>query len=149
PGGAEKFPYKAQVRYEGVDYEGCARRGAAASAAKEGWSSRLGALLPAIDACLARVESKPATVTIAYGNNDQTSVRRIDGEGGRYECGVANDGSRVDYWDGLADRDVLQGERDPLFVRAPAPAPKGPCVHNEAAKNAAGGAIGWYSTTSC
>ncbi|MGE3302948.1 MAG: hypothetical protein AB7M12_07515 [Hyphomonadaceae bacterium] len=146
---AEKFPYKAQVSFDGVEYDGCARRASSASAASERWIARIAELLPAIDACLARVDNKPAGVTIAYVNGEQTSVRLLDAEGGRYECSAPNGGGAVDYWGSLADRDVLQGERDPLFVRAPAPAPKGPCVHNEAAKNAAGGAIGWYSTTSC
>ncbi|MES1200788.1 MAG: hypothetical protein ABUS57_05005, partial [Pseudomonadota bacterium] len=47
------FDYSAHVIFEGVSYDGCARRGVV-EAEHSGWASVLPDLLPAIDACLAR-----------------------------------------------------------------------------------------------
>ncbi len=113
----ETFPYKAEVDFEGVSYDGCARRGDTAQSAN--WAAKIEELIPAIDACLAKVDNKPARVTIAYAEDDKISVRLLDAEGGRYECKTASTGGPVQYWDTIADRNVLQGERDPLFTRAP------------------------------
>ena len=53
----ETFPFTADVNFEGLLYQGCARPGSAAADA--GWISDLPALIPAIDACLGRAENKP------------------------------------------------------------------------------------------
>jgi uncharacterized membrane protein len=146
----ETFPYKAEVDFEGVSYDGCARRGDTAQSAN--WAAKLDDLIPAIDACLARAENKPARVTIAYPEDDKISVRLLDAEGGRYECKTAPAGGAIQYWDTLADRNILQGERDPLFTRAPSAAPKGGkegCQKSDAAKAADGHDLGWLTRSTC
>jgi uncharacterized membrane protein len=138
----ETFPYKAIVQFEGVAYEGCARRGVNQASADNDWTSVIGQLLPAIDACLAKADKKPARVTIA--------VRLIDAEGGRYECNAPAAGGAVTDWETIADQSVLQGERDPLFTRAPTAAPpKTGCYTSAPAKLPSGAAIGWYTRKTC
>ncbi len=148
----ETFPYKAEIDFEGVSYDGCARRGDGADG-RANWASRLEEMIPAIDACLARAENKPARVSIAYPqDNGLTSVRLIDAEGGRYECNVAAAGGQVQYFGTLADRNVLQGERDPLFTRAPTAAPKpakAGCDQTEPAKGADGRDLGLLTRSTC
>lgn len=150
PSKAEKYPYKAQVEFDGVSYDGCARRGGAKDNASDTWTASLSELLPAIDACLAKIEDTPAEVTIAYTlDNGQTSVRLRDSEGGRYECSATLDGAQIDYWGALADRDVMQGEGDPVFLRGAAKPAKSNCTTVEPAKSADGKTIGWLQRTSC
>ncbi len=144
----ETFPYLAKVDFDGVGYEGCARRGVGASSTTPEWTSVLSELLPAIDACLARVERTPGRITIAYLlDNGDASVRLVDNDGGRYECGAEASGV-VSYWGAIGDRDVLQGEREPLFTRAPDPAPKGECLTSEAAPGP-DGPLGWTTRRTC
>jgi len=147
----ETFPYKAIVQFEGVAYEGCARRGSNQAAADNDWTSVIGQLLPAIDACLAKADKKPARVTIAYGLDEgQAAVRLLDAEGGRYECNAPAVGGAVTDWEAIADQSVMQGERDPLFTRAPTAAPaKSGCYTNTAAKLPSGATIGWYTRKTC
>jgi uncharacterized membrane protein len=144
----ETFPYQAIVQFEGVSYEGCARRGGSASS---DWTSSIAPLMPSIDACLGKVEKKPARVTIAYVDGDgMPSVRLLDAEGGRYECKTAPAGGAPTSWETIADRDVLEGERDPMFVRAPGTAPAATsCVTVTEAKSSAGKLLGWYTSRKC
>jgi uncharacterized membrane protein len=149
----ETFPYKAEVDFEGVSYDGCARRGDN-DAQSGNWADNLADLIPAIDACLARAENKPARVTIAYAEEEGKliSVRLLDAEGGRYECKTAPAGGTVQYWDTLADRNVLQGERDPMFTRAPGAAAKGGkdgCQKSDPAKAPDGQELGWLTRSTC
>jgi uncharacterized membrane protein len=146
----ETLPYTAEVDYEGVSYDGCARRGASTSDAN--WAARITDVLPAIDSCLARIDNKPGRVTIAYLlDNGRASVRLVDAQGGRYECSVNSKGGQVDDWGALSDRDVMQGEGDPIFSRAPtpAPAPKKPCAKSVEAKAPDGRVLGWLTQADC
>jgi uncharacterized membrane protein len=141
---AETYPFTAEVDFEGVPYDGCARPGGAAASAS--WTGELAQLIVPIDACVRRVENKPARVTIAYIDGEQATVRLLDGQGGRYECTIAAQGGEVQYFGALGDRDVLQGENDPIFTRAPAPAPTKPCAVNVEAKAPDGNVLGWVTT---
>jgi uncharacterized membrane protein len=146
----ETFPFIAEVDYEGVPYVGCARPGSASASA--GWISDLPELIPAIDACLGKVDNKPARVALAYLlDNDQTaSVRLLDAQGGRYECSVPAKGGTVTYWGALGDKDVMQGENDPIFTRAPTPAPAARnCTESEEAKTPDGHVVGWLTKKTC
>ena len=149
--GGGSFPYTAIVNFDGVPYEGCARRGANQAAADSDWTSVISQLVPAIDSCLAKADKKPARVTIAYLlDGGQAGVRVLDAEGGRYECNAPVGGGAVTYWDSIGDRDVMQGERAPMFTRAPtAPPTAGPCQQNTPAKTSAGATIGWLSRKTC
>jgi len=148
--GGESFPFTATVLFEGVAYEGCARAGTGEAAAVRGWEVNLPQLLPAIDACLARVQARPGRVTISYVNDEgQTAVRLLEADGGRSECLVAPDGATVASVDPLADRDVFPGERDPLFTRAPSSPPPASCYSNEEVKGSSGATLGWLSRKTC
>jgi uncharacterized membrane protein len=143
--GGENYPYTASVNYEGVAYDGCARRGSSETAS---WATRINEWLPTIDACLAKAANKPARVTIAYERAaGRTNVRIEDGQGGRYECAV--EGGKVVDWDDLADRDVLQGENEPIFSRAGTAAPQKACAKSVEAKDAAGKVIGLLTNMGC
>lgn len=144
----EILPYTATVQFEDVAYEGCARR--AAAGATPSWTAILPELLPAIDACLGRIEAAPARVTIAYLTGDGTvSVRLRDADGGRYECTATTDGASISAFEPISDRNVLDGESRPLFTRAPSAPPEGSCYANETAADAAGAALGWISERTC
>ena len=149
--GGESFPFSTTVLFEGVAYEGCARASTgAASSSSRGWAANLAQFLPAIDACLARVQARPGRVTIAYPNDDgQTAVRLLEADGGRSECVVSADGATVAGVEPLADRDVFRGERDPLFTRAPAAPPPAACYSNEEVKGSSGATMGWLSRKTC
>lgn len=148
--GGETYPYSATVLFEGVAYEGCARQSANASHAVASWADALSQYLPAIDACLARVQAKPGRVTIAYpGEDGQTSVRLLEADGGRSECVVGGDGTSVVSVEGLADRNTVRGERDPLFTRAPTAPPSGRCYTSEPVNGSNGAVIGHLSRRTC
>lgn len=148
--GGEAYPYSATILFEGVAYEGCARTAAHASRASKSWADTLSQYLPAIDSCLARVQAKPGRVTIAYpGEEGQTSVRLLEADGGRSECVVAADGTTVASVEALADRNIVAGERDPLFTRAPTQAPQGSCYATESVAGSNGATIGYLSRKTC
>ena len=150
----ESLPYVANVLFEGVAYQGCARRGAAAGGERPTWASFIGDLLPAIDACLARAQSKPARVTMASAlPDDVVSVRMRERDGGRQACVEAADGSRVDAYDSILDTDRLPGEGDPEFVRAAsqdaAPPSDQRCRTVSESRSADGLLHGWLVRRSC
>lgn len=153
--GGDSYPFSATVLYEGIAYEGCARASAStgpepATARARGWAIDLSQLLPAIDACIARAQAKPARVTIAYVNEEgQAAVRLVESDGGRSECLSTLDGATIASFEPLADRDVFRGERDPMFTRAPASPPSGACTTSEEVKGSGGATLGWLSRKSC
>jgi uncharacterized membrane protein len=148
--GGEVYPFSATVLFEGVAYEGCARQTANASHSVKSWADALSQYLPAIDACLTRVQAKPGRVTIAYpGEEGQTSVRLLEADGGRSECVVGADGTTVLSVEGLADRNTVRGERDPMFTRAPTAPPSGNCYASEPVAGSNGATIGHLSRRTC
>lgn len=139
------YRYTATVRFDRVTYEGCARERAVDEAANA-WANGLVDLLAPIDACLGRSRRPASQVTHAYPLNPQeVSVRLLDSDGGRYECIVARSGGGVRYFEPIGDSDVLSGERDPLFTRAPEEPPSAPCLKSEEAP----GGIGWLTRRVC
>jgi hypothetical protein len=143
-------PYRVNVLFEGVDYPGCARRTAGGPAVRTRWSDQLPALLPAIDQCLDLAESKPARVTIATVREEAGQslqiVRLRESDGGRGECTVDGAG-QARYVAGLADRDAMAGEFDPVFTRAPNPPPRSTC--NADVRGADGAVIGVVTPRRC
>ncbi len=142
--------YAAHVLFEGVAYQGCAQRGVQAGA-RASWASVAPDLLPAIDACLQRVTSPPARVTIASQMDDGlVSVRLRQANGRRDECLVSTDGARIDAFEPVSDLDRRSGEGDPEFVRAPGPPPREqPCRGIEALDAPDGARIGWLVRRTC
>lgn len=139
-----ELPYVAQVLYEGVAYQGCARRGINESGGG-GWASVLPDLIPAIDACIARAESRPARITFATPLAEgETAVRLREANGSRRECISSN--GEVSVYETLSDVDRRGSEGDPEFQRGGA-RPAGACV--EAAVSRSGAQLGWLIRRSC
>lgn len=145
----ETFPYVATVVFDGVGYRGCARR-AEGGGATPAWSALIPELLPAIDLCLARLQAPPGRVTIAYVfDQSRTHVRMLDADGGRYECRVAVDAAEIVDFEPISDRDVLQGEREPMFTRAPLAPPEGRCLESAPVLGPDGVALGSVTSRIC
>lgn len=136
-----ELPYVAHVLYEGVPYQGCARRGVAAGA-RQTWASVLPELIPAIDACLSRLNSGGARVTFATELDEgEVSVRLREANGTRRVCTATNSGAnaRLEH---LSDLDTAPGEGDPEFQRGGAEPRRQNC---RTAEQAIGGGevLGW------
>ena len=136
-------PYTANVLFEGVAYQGCARRGVSADSSSS-WASVLPELIPAIDACLARVTSRPGRVTTASALDEgQVSVRIRENDGSRRDCIVDAAGGAVSVYDSVSDLDRRSGEGEPEFQRGASAPRAGRCQSVEEAKDAQGGHLGW------
>ncbi|MBC7767998.1 MAG: hypothetical protein H7124_04365 [Phycisphaerales bacterium] len=143
-----ELPYVAHVIYEGVVYEGCARRGVNEGGETGGWASVLPDLLPAIDTCLARVESRPARVTFATPlGGGETSVRLREADGARRECITA--GNQVTVFETLSDIDRRGTEGDPEFQRGASRPAAQTCRTAERAMARSGEQLGWLIRRSC
>jgi hypothetical protein len=141
-----ELQYVAHVLFEGVAYQGCARRGID-EGQRSTWASVLPELIPAIDACLQRVTTRPARVTFATSLDEgQVSVRIREGDGGRRECIADASGASVAVYDPVSDLDRRSGEGDPEFQRGGAQ-PRGQCV--EPAIGPGGAELGWLIRRSC
>jgi hypothetical protein len=146
--GTTTQPYVAHVLFEGVAYDGCARRGAQ-QGERPTWASVLPDLLPAIDACLAHVTSRPARVTFAGAIDEgQTSVRLRESDGTRRECIVDGNGA-VSAYDPISDLDRRGGEGDPEFVRGATQPHADRCRTMTQATAHDGSALGWLIRRSC
>jgi hypothetical protein len=123
-----QLDYVASVLFEGVAYEGCARRGIDDGARSTTWASVLPELMPAIDACLGRVTSRPARITFASSIDEgQVMVRIRESSGVRRECIADASGAGVSVYEPVSDLDRRAGEGDPEFQRGGAQ-PSGRCV---------------------
>lgn len=143
------LPYTAHVLFEGVAYEGCARRGVV-EGERPTWASVLTELIPAIDACLARVSSRPARVTTASALDEGlVSVRIRESDGGRRECIAAYDGSSVSAYETISDIDRRAGEGDPEFQRGGNAPRAEECRTVEEVEDSEGERVGWLSRRSC
>jgi uncharacterized membrane protein len=138
-----ELPYTAHVLFEGVAYQGCARRGVE-EGPRQTWASVLPDLVPAIDVCLARASAKPARVTFATAQDEgDVSVRVREADGSRREC-VVNAGE-VRVYETLSDEDRRPGESDPEFQRGG----NRPRACAEAAVDRTGEQLGWLLARGC
>lgn len=143
-----QLPYVANVLFEGVAYQGCARRGID-EGARASWASALSELLPAIDACMGRVSSRPARVTFAtLLDEGQISVRIRDADGARRECIVNASSGAVAVFEPISDLDRRAGEGDPEFQRGGQSPQVGQCRAVEPAL-VRGEQVGWLIRRSC
>lgn len=149
----ESLPYVANVLFDGIVYQGCARRGVE-SAARPTWASFIGELIPAIDACLGRAGGRGVRVTTASALPDGVvSVRLRSRDGGRNVCVAAADGARVVAYEPILDTDRLGGEGDPEFVRAASEDAAAPaaeqCRSVNEARSSEGALLGWLLPETC
>lgn len=141
-----QLDYVARVIYEGVSYEGCARRGVS-EGERPTWALALPDLLPAIDACLTRMNSALVTFASAIGGG-QTMVRLRGRNGARAEC-VADSAGEILVFEPLADSDRRSGEGDPEFQRGgDAPSAQN-CRSAEEAIDRDGQPVGWLFRRTC
>lgn len=144
--GTLQLDYVAYVLFEGVAYQGCARRGINEGAPPTWASSVLPDLIPAIDACLGRVRARPARITFAASMDDAAvAVRVRESDGARRECVANAAGGEAPIYEPLSDIDRRPGEGDPEFQRGGAQ-PR-PCA--EAAIGRDGQALGWLIPRGC
>lgn len=142
------LPYTANVLFEGVAYQGCARRGID-EGARPTWASVLPELIPAIDACLARASARQGRVTFASAINDgAVSVRIRQTDGRRYEC-IADAEQQIAVYEPLSDDDRRSGEGDPEFQRGESSPSGGACTALEAVSGRDGEQLGWLVRRSC
>lgn len=142
-----ELPYTANVIYEGVSYQGCARRGIE-EGERPTWASVLPELMPAITTCLARATSRPARVTYATAlNESEYSVRVREANGARHEC-ITTDG-QISVYETLSDVDRRPGEGDPEFVPGGAQPAAGQCRSVDPAVSRSGEQLGWLVRRSC
>lgn len=143
------LPYTAIVLYEGVAYNGCARRGID-EGARATWASVLPELIPAIDACLARAGAGGARVTFATALDDaDVSVRLRAADGGRRECVASASGGMVHVFEPISDLDRRAGEGDPEFQRGGSEPRAQSCRAVEPAIGRDGARLGWLIRRSC
>jgi uncharacterized membrane protein len=142
-----ELPYTAHVLFEGVAYQGCARRGVI-EGERPTWASVLPELIPAIDTCLERATSRPVRITHATALDEgEVSVRLREANGSRRECIVA--GGAISVYEPLSDVDRRGGEGDPEFQRgASRPAARN-CRTVEPAIDRTGTQLGWLVRNSC
>lgn len=142
-----ELPYTAHVLFEGVAYQGCARRGIDAGE-RPTWASVLPELLTSVDACVARASSPPVRVTFAAELGEgEVSVRTREANGSRHECITV--GGEVSVYETLSDVDRRSGEGEPEFQRGGAAPSAGRCRTVEPALDRAGEQIGWFIRNSC
>lgn len=138
------LPYVANVLFEGVAYQGCARRGIT-EGTRATWASVLPDLMPAIDACLARASDRPARVTFATAQDEGVvAVRVRESDSTRHECIASADGSAVQVYETLSDLDRRPGEGDPSFQRGGSQPRCG-----QPAVSRSGEQLGWLIPRSC
>lgn len=146
---AGQLDYTAYVLFEGVAYQGCARRGIDAGE-RATWASVLPELIPAIDACMSRVQSRPARVTFATSIDEgQVSVRVRESDGSRRECVTGAAGGEVALWEPVSDLDRRAGESDPEFQRGGNQPRAAQCRIVEPAVGRGGEQLGWMIRRSC
>ncbi|MBL8537515.1 MAG: hypothetical protein JNM59_08955 [Hyphomonadaceae bacterium] len=140
-----ELPYTANVIFEGVAYQGCARRGVE-EGERPTWATVLPDLIPAIDTCLPRMRSARVTFASDIGD-DRVSVRMRGGDGARAECVVG--AGAVEVFEPLTDSDRRPGEGDPEFQRGGDQPAARNCRASEQAIGRDGQPIGWLIRRTC
>ncbi|MEZ5960475.1 MAG: hypothetical protein R3C30_08600 [Hyphomonadaceae bacterium] len=142
-----ELPYTAQVLFEGVAYQGCARRGVV-EGERPTWASVLPELMPAINTCAARASSRPVRVTFASALDEgEVLVRVRESNGSRREC-IVTDGA-VSVYEPLSDNDRRNGEGDPEFQPGGSRPAARSCRSVDAAVDRTGEQLGWLVRSTC
>ncbi len=142
-----ELPYTAHVLFEGVAYQGCARRGVI-EGERPTWASLLPELMPAINTCSERAASRPVRVTFASSLDEgEVLVRVREANGSRRECIVTS--GEVSVYEPLSDNDRRNGEGDPEFQAGDARPSARNCRTVEAAVDRSGTQLGWLIRDSC
>lgn len=132
--GGIPYPMRATVSYGGQAYPGCAAMR---------WDYQLMALLPQIDACIARAP-EVRIVTYAGQHDEESALVRLVSDGMGFDCSVSlgTDPQVIDF----GDRDQALStptEFAALFVRGPGSNPGGECYDAPEVRGANGALLGW------
>jgi hypothetical protein len=103
-----------------------------------GWDRNLLALLPQIDACIAKA-SDAREVTYA-GERDGGVFVRLSSPQNNFDCSVHDDVAQVSRRDEALSVD---GENSAIFVRGPGENPGGECYQAPEVHDAHGALVGW------
>ena len=142
-----ELPYTANILFEGVPYQGCARRGVI-EGERPTWASVLPELMPAINTCAQRATSRPVRVTFASSLDEgEVLVRVREANGSRRECIVTN--GEVSVYEPLSEDDRRNGEGDPEFQPGGSRPAARNCRTVEAATDRGGAQLGWLIRSSC
>jgi uncharacterized membrane protein len=142
-----ELPYTAHVLFEGVAYQGCARRGVI-EGERPTWASVLPELMPAINTCMERATSRPVRITFASALDEgEVLVRIREANGSRHECIVTS--GAVSVYEPLSDVDRRSGEGDPEFQPGEARPAARNCRSVQPAVDRAGEQLGWLIRNSC
>jgi hypothetical protein len=142
-----ELPYTAHVLFEGVPYQGCARRGVA-EGERATWASVLPELMPGIGVCMERATSRPARVTFASNLDEgEVLVRIRQANGSRHECIVTN--GAISVYEPLSDDDRRSGEGEPEFQPGGARPSARNCRSVEPVADRSGAQLGWLIRNSC
>jgi hypothetical protein len=111
---------------------------AAGATTPTAWDRDLIALMPQIDACIAR---SPQTRQVSYaGRHDGAVLIRLQGDEEAIDCRISNNVAET------RPRDMqlaIEGERAALFVRGPGENPGGECYVAPEVRDANGALLGW------
>lgn len=116
------------------------------------WVHWLPELLPAIQACAARLPDDDGVVTMAWPmNKGRLGVRLASPDGQRHECLVQDfaDSVVVERFQPLAGDDLQAGERNPIFLLPGWPLLEGACWAWEQAEDADGSVLGVLGYSIC
>ncbi|MGD9982263.1 MAG: hypothetical protein AB7H66_05300 [Hyphomonadaceae bacterium] len=142
-----ELPYTAHVLFEGVAYQGCARRGVI-EGERPTWASVLPELMSAINTCMQRVSAPPGRVTFASALDEgEVLVRIREANSTRRECIVTS--GAVSVYEPLSDVDRRPGEGDPEFQPGGSRPSARNCRSVEAATDRTGAQLGWLIRTTC
>lgn len=142
-----ELPYTAHVLFEGVAYQGCARRGVI-EGERPTWASLLPELMPAINTCVERASSTPARISFASALDEgEVLVRIREANGSRHECIITS--GAVSVYEPLSDVDRRNGEGDPEFQPGGARPASRNCRTIEPAVDRSGAQLGWLIRTTC
>ena len=142
-----ELPYTVHVLFEGVAYQGCARRGVI-EGERPTWASLLPELMPAINTCVERATSTPARISFASALDEgEVLVRIREANGSRHECIIT--GGAVSVYEPLSDVDRRNGEGDPEFQPGATRPSARNCRTIEPAVDRTGAQLGWLIRTSC
>lgn len=142
-----ELPYTAHVLFEGVAYQGCARRGVI-EGERPTWASVLPELMPAINTCAERASSRPVRVTFASALDEGEMLVRVrEANGSRREC-IVTDGA-VSVYEPLSDNDRRNGEGEPEFQPGGSRPAARNCRTIEPAVDRTGAQLGWLIRNSC
>ena len=143
-----QLDYVAHVLFEGVAYQGCARRGID-DGARPTWASVLPELIPAIDACMGRVTARPGRVMFASSLDEgQVLVRIRENNGARRECIAPAAGGEASVFETISDVDRRPAEGDPEFQRDMT-RPREEACRVEPALSRSGEQLGWLIRRAC